>query len=481
MPINGGMKTSGSRSNVLSAPAPSVEDVQLERLIGHNSCLGANVTIQQAYEWFQSHPLEFCAVVRDHHYVGLCSRSHVGFLLGHRYGFAIYGRQTIGENLLPAAVTIQLGTPLREALRVSLSREGAEFNHDVVLINEKNQYVGLLQVTTLVRLQGQLMEEKFHALEAMQTELVGASRRAGMAEVATGILHNVGNILNSVNVSASILGERMRNSKTRGIRRIADLLKEPGSEMAQLLQAHPRGVHVLHYLDGLAAHLDAERAELIAEADGLCRNLEHIKRIVALQQTHARHAGVIEPTALQELVEHAVEIEAESLQRHGIEVARHYSDLPSLMTDRHQVLQILVNLISNAKHACLAGGSSERRISVRIEPGQDGFVQVQVIDNGVGIEAALLQRVFTHGFTTRKDGHGFGLHSGALAAMQLGGSLTAHSAGPGLGATFTLRLPTDAARGPATGAMPASLSPIKAAAQPSELSEPDRNQKSTPA
>lgn len=437
------MKPQGGQSALPSVATSSVEETPLEQWITHNFSMEATCTVMQAYEWFQANSVEFCAVLERGSWVGLCSRGHVGFLLGHRFGFAIYGRQLLRENLLPGAAFIRRGTPLREVLRVVLSRDGAAFNHDVPLLDERDRFLGLLQVTTLVRLQGQLMEEKYLALEAMQRQLVGASRRAGMAEVATGILHNVGNILNSVNVSSTLLGERMRNSGTRGIRRLADLLKDPGSEVGQLLQAHPRGSHVVAYLDGLATQLESERAELVAEADGLCRNLDHIKRIVALQQTHARPVGVIEPTALGELMEQALAIEVESLERHNVQIRREYAELPLLMTDRHQVLQILVNLISNAKHACVAGGSPERRIVVRLDMGQDQCAWLRVVDSGVGIEPDHIHRVFTHGFTTRKDGHGFGLHSGALAAAQLGGSLTAHSDGPGQGATFTLRLPVD--------------------------------------
>jgi signal transduction histidine kinase len=68
-------------------------------------------------------------------------------------------------------------------------------------------------------------------------------------------------------------------------------------------------------------------------------------------------------------------------------------------------------------------------------------VAIIVRDNGVGILPENLTRIFGHGFTTKKDGHGFGLHSGALAAKQMNGALSVQSAGPGKGAAFTLELP----------------------------------------
>ena len=74
-------------------------------------------------------------------------------------------------------------------------------------------------------------------------------------------------------------------------------------------------------------------------------------------------------------------------------------------------------------------------------------MKISYIDNGIGIPADNLTRIFGHGFTTRKEGHGFGLHSGALAAKELGGALTVESDGPGKGATFTLEFPIQRPKG----------------------------------
>ena len=108
--------------------------------------------------------------------------------------------------------------------------------------------------------------------------------------------------------------------------------------------------------------------------------------------------------------------------------------------EKHKILQILVNLLRNAKHACQESDRADKRLTVRVING-DGRVRISVIDNGIGIPPENLIRIFSHGFTTKKDGHGFGLHSGALAAKEMDGSLTVHSDGPGQGSTFTLELP----------------------------------------
>jgi signal transduction histidine kinase len=129
-----------------------------------------------------------------------------------------------------------------------------------------------------------------------------------------------------------------------------------------------------------------------------------------------------------------------AMSRHNVKVERDFAEVPPILTQKHKVLQILVNLIHNAKYACDDSGREDKQINVRVRNG-DGRVKISVIDNGIGIPADNLTRIFNHGFTTRKDGHGFGLHSGAIAAKELGGNLVVFSEGTGRGATFTLELP----------------------------------------
>jgi signal transduction histidine kinase len=165
--------------------------------------------------------------------------------------------------------------------------------------------------------------------------------------------------------------------------------------------------------------------------------VEHIKEIVAMQQSYARRGGITETLDIRLLVEDSLRMNEGAFSRHGVTIIRDYEDVPPIELDKHKVLQILVNVIRNAKYACEEG---EKRVTVRIRA-TNASMLISVIDTGVGIPKANLDRIFSHGFTTRPDGHGFGLHSSALAAKALGGSLQAESAGPGQGATFTLALP----------------------------------------
>jgi len=278
-------------------------------------------------------------------------------------------------------------------------------------------------------------------LREAQAELVTTARRAGMAEIATNVLHNVGNVLNSVNVSAQVLYEKVHTSKGPGVAKVAQLMKEHPDDLGDFISSDPKGRALPDYLDKLADALAIEQQVMIAELAQLTRRIDHIKEIVATQQSYAGNASVLESGSLRELVEDVVRICDVSLARHHITLIKEFSDVPQMPLDKHRVLQILVNLINNAKQALEAGANRSPQIILRLRVIDDGRVRVEVEDNGEGIAQDNLARVFEHGFTTRVDGHGFGLHSCILAAHELGGDLTVRSAGPGRGALFILELP----------------------------------------
>jgi PAS domain S-box-containing protein len=283
-------------------------------------------------------------------------------------------------------------------------------------------------------------KESAEELERVHKQLMIASRQAGMAEVATNVLHNVGNILNSVNISASLVTERVKQSKAPGVSRLAALLHEKGSAVGEFIAQDERGRKIPEYLSSLGEQLMNDQKMALEELASLRDNLEHIKDTVAMQQSYAKLCGVTETIAVVDLVEDSLRLNAGAFVRHGVTLRREFSEVPSITVDKHKVLQILVNLVRNAKYACDESGRSDKLLTLRVEKAPAG-VRICVIDNGVGIAAENMSRLFTHGFTTRASGHGFGLHSGALAAQELGGSLRVESGGPGCGATFILELP----------------------------------------
>jgi PAS domain S-box-containing protein len=277
-------------------------------------------------------------------------------------------------------------------------------------------------------------------LEHIHKQLVEASRRGGMAEIATNVLHNVGNVLNSVNISTGLLVESVKNSRVSGLARVVALLQEHAHDLDSFLTHDSAGKHVPAHLAQLSEHLMADQETILGELDSLRRNVEHIKEIVAMQQNYAMVGGVKEMVNVVHLVEDSMRMNADTLSRHGVAVIRDFESVAPINVEKHKILQILVNLLRNAKHACQESERADRRLTVRVANGE-GRVKISVTDNGVGISTENLTRIFNHGFTTRVGGHGFGLHSSALAAHEMGGSLTVHSDGPCQGATFTLELP----------------------------------------
>ena len=280
-------------------------------------------------------------------------------------------------------------------------------------------------------------------LESLNAKLRDVSRRAGMAEVATNVIQNVGNVLNSVNVSGSLLSDRVRKSRTVDLAKAVAMIEDHKENLGHFFGTDPKGKQLLKFLHELAVYVDEEQSELLKELDLLVRNVEHIRAIVSMQQNHARASGTAEVLSAIELVEDVLKMNAALIERHQIHIVREYAEVPSVIADRHKVVQILINLLQNASQALDEKGRADKELKLSVSLNGNDCVKIRLIDNGIGIEPANLTRIFAHGFTTRADGHGFGLHSGALAAKEMGGSLSAHSEGMGKGASFELELPIE--------------------------------------
>ncbi|HZJ63914.1 MAG TPA: ATP-binding protein [Kofleriaceae bacterium] len=281
--------------------------------------------------------------------------------------------------------------------------------------------------------------------EEMQNELLSVSRMAGMAEIATGVLHNVGNVLNSLNISVSMISDQVRASRVSGLTRSIELVDSFPGGLPAFLETE-KGKVLPTYLSSVSRRLSEENAKMLDELASVNRHVDHIKTIVAMQQSYARPSGINELVALGPLIDDALHMGESSFAKHGIEVIKDYSDDITIATDRHKLLQIMINLISNARHALkdlrakMPDHRGPQHLIVRVRSTPTA-IMIAVADTGVGIPAENLEKIFRHGFTTKQGGHGFGLHASANAARELGGSLHVASDGPGTGATFTLEVP----------------------------------------
>jgi PAS domain S-box-containing protein len=299
------------------------------------------------------------------------------------------------------------------------------------------QEIGILEDITL-------RKQAEEQLAATYKNLVTTSRIAGMAEVATGVLHNVGNVLNSLNVSSNLIADANQQSKVSTLVKLAALVDEHSADLANFLTADPKGQLIPSLLHKLAENALAEREWFATEIAAMQKNIDYIKSIIAMQQNYASTAGVVEKLDAATLFEDAVRLNQPELSHQQITIVRNFAAVPVLTIEKDKVLQILINLIHNARDACNAidaGAHRQKTITLTIEPGASGQVRFIVGDNGVGIPPENITRIFSHGFTTRKGGHGFALHTSILAAKTMKGSLNAESEGLGKGAAFTLELP----------------------------------------
>jgi signal transduction histidine kinase len=276
----------------------------------------------------------------------------------------------------------------------------------------------------------------------LQKQLREASHQSGMAEVATGVLHNVGNVLNSLGVASSTVRARLKGSQFDRVERVAAMLDAHRGSLGDFLAHDPRGKHLPEYLRALGVQLKKDAEDLQEEIDAINGHVQYLCEVVQAQQSFAR-LGAEETVDVRELVDTALTLKGQELN--GVEVLRQIAELPLVLTDRYKLLQILVNFIANACDATAASGPGARRIAVRAQI-THGQLEIAVEDWGIGIPADLLPRVWEFGFTTKPHGHGFGLHSSAVAAQQLGGTVAAHSAGRELGACFTVTIPVSDAR-----------------------------------
>ncbi|MCH7725198.1 MAG: hybrid sensor histidine kinase/response regulator [Planctomycetes bacterium] len=265
---------------------------------------------------------------------------------------------------------------------------------------------------------------------------------AGKAEIANEVLHNMGNALNSVNTSITVAQNILNDSRLSSLGKAAHLLCSNLQDPVNFFTRDERGKVLPEYLTELSSVLSDERRAVLDEIGTLERHVNHIRAIVNTQLRYVGVAGLLEPVCLSELLDDGLELVSFSLEDPRTEVVRDYAELPKLMLDKQKLLQVFVNLIKNAVHSLREADKSGSRLVLRTRQLKDDRISIEIADNGVGIDRNHLLKIFSHGFTTKPNGHGFGLHSCANLIAELGGSIRATSDGHGTGATFTVELPS---------------------------------------
>lgn len=280
-------------------------------------------------------------------------------------------------------------------------------------------------------------------ISSLHNQLVFSSRLAGMADVAASTLHNVGNVLNSANVSIEFLKEFISQSKMKEVESLTLLLQKNLSHLSKYIETDPQGKYVPEYMIALLQKVHEEYALFSKEVESMSKHISHVSDIIVTQNDISRASGMMEKVFLPEVIDTAIEMTDFSFEEHNIRIIKSYQKTPFVLTDKVKFLQILINLIRNAKDALVTNTPDEKRtiiISLK-EENLDNTLIIKVKDNGVGILPENYTRIFSFGFTTKEHGHGMGLHMSALNAKEMGGSLEVESEGLGKGATFKLTIP----------------------------------------
>ncbi len=278
----------------------------------------------------------------------------------------------------------------------------------------------------------------------LQQKLRESSHQAGMAEIATDVLHSVGNVVNSLGVSYATLRRDLKALRLEQLQQAASLILANRATLAGFLTEDARGRHLPDYLPALSAQFSSQVQAMQSELEATDKLLEHLRDIVSAQQVRAQVGGHREPVDLKELLD--ITLIAQELELSHVQVLRNYEDVPRVTTDRHKLLLILVNLLNNARDAVLASAVQPGRIVVHLERDEDHAVII-IEDSGVGMSAEVLQRLWRFGYTTKPKGQGFDLHNSANAAREIGATIEAQSDGPDKGSRFTVRLPIVCTRG----------------------------------
>jgi C4-dicarboxylate-specific signal transduction histidine kinase len=280
-------------------------------------------------------------------------------------------------------------------------------------------------------------------LAEAQATLVDGAHKSGMADMATGVLHNIGNILNSVNLAGEQINRITSGSKIKGFIKANELLEAHNENLAEFFTNDDRGKKLPAYYLKMGKVLSGEMSDIQKETQELIDKTTMMKEVISTQQAYAHTGFHTEQLEIHELMEDALKIQISSLEKWGVKLHKHYRETPACIGQKSKLLQVITNLIKNAKEAMDNNDEFNKPKELTIETGvlDDNSAYIKIADNGCGISSKQLAKIFNHGFTTKEDGHGFGLHTSANAMTEMRGSLKVDSAGVERGASFTITIP----------------------------------------
>ncbi|MDJ0835615.1 MAG: AAA family ATPase [Acidobacteriota bacterium] len=282
------------------------------------------------------------------------------------------------------------------------------------------------------------VKQRTQQLEQARDELVEKARLAGMADIAINVLHNLGNVLNSVVISSQAIHRNLVCTRAKGLDRAGKLMKTLVIE--DIRRQNPRADKLVRYFTTIGEVLKQEREDGLGHVRRIEERVEDIRDVIAAQERYVSGGRQAETLPLSRILDEAVGISEGVLSRHDVRVKPIVESDPVVPVQRIKLIHALINLIENAVEAMDDIPKEERTLSVHIGE-ENGKAVMRFIDRGTGIPGELIEKIFSHGFTTHEKGKGFGLHTCANALAEMGGRVWAESGGVGLGATFVVTLP----------------------------------------
>ncbi len=302
------------------------------------------------------------------------------------------------------------------------------------------------QARKLAGIRGKLEEknsalnETVQELHSTRDELVRKAHKAGMADLATGVLHNIGNILNSVNISTNQIQQTLRHSSLPDFKKANELLDRHKDNLEEFIIEDPRGKKLLKYYQKLEGPLETEHEKLKTHCKRLNQKVQLMIEVIDAQQDYARVGRLNEQVQLEQIVEDTLTLQAGSIDRHSLDIVKDFGETQPVIVQKSKLIHILINLFKNAKEAMTDNLPHDKEITIRTYQDEE-HVYLSISDEGEGIIPENRSKIFNHGFTTKSEGHGYGLHTCANYMSEMDGKIRVESEGIGKGAIFTLVFP----------------------------------------
>ena len=335
--------------------------------------------------------------------------------------------------------------------------QGQRFSLVAYPLSVKSEYLGLvffepgplderiyftLSVLLSTALKEAILVEKLEninqELKTAQQELVDKAHKAGMADIATGTLHNIGNVLNSINTSIYVMRDIVYDSPFKDFERANHILKNNMENLEKFFINDPRGPKLLQLYLKLEKPFHELQNQISEHLDRLVDRIVLANEIIIAQQNYAGARPILEELDITNVIEDALKLQLTMLQKYKIKIITNFNPLPKIVVQRTKLLHILVNLFNNAKDAMKETPEAERSLMLTLD-GNENNTYLRITDTGHGIPPELIRSIFAQGVTTKPEGHGFGLHSCANYMTEMGGKIWAESPGVGNGATFILQ------------------------------------------